>query len=214
MQGTYQSIDAVTPDDPNVNELRLSNKNFTHKQREYMLKNFYKFMIVRDPLERLVSAYRNKLQDKNNKYYSLVGRSMVQRYRYNNKRRAAPEDNATFTEYVRYLIDHPSWQIDEHWKPYEELCRPCNIEYNFIGTIDNLNRDIRYVLKQIQANESRYFLSNKGKVLIKTKQSTASFLKELPKNYFDQLLAKYENDHELFDYPLPDYQTLDKRYRV
>ena len=214
MQGTYESIDTAIPHTSNDSELRLTNEKFSNEQRQYMLKHFYKFMIVRDPLERLVSAYRNKLQKKYNEFFVTLGKKLVEKYRYNSKRRAGPEDNATFTECVRYLVDNPSWKINEHWMPYEELCRPCNVEYNFIGSIDNLNRDINYVLSRIQANESKYYLSSRGKVLIKTKQRTASFLKELPMKYFDQLLTKYKNDHELFDYPLPDYQTLEKRYPV
>jgi hypothetical protein len=46
----------------------------------------------------------------------------------------------------------------------------------------------------------------------KTKRTTADLLKELSREYFDQLLAVYKTDHELFGYPLPEYDTLDKRY--
>ena len=213
MQGLFKSIETANPDAKNP-EIRLSNTRFSKEKQKYMLRHFYKFMIVRDPLERIVSAYRNKMQNKKEEKYSLLGKKIVEKYRYNNKKRAAPGDNVTFTEYVRHLVDNPSWRIDEHWMPYEDLCRPCNIGYNFIGSIDNLDRDISYVLRRVQANETKYYLSKMGKVLIETKHSTASFLKELPKKYFDQLLAKYKNDHELFDYPLPDYQTLEKRYKI
>ena len=36
--------------------------NLSKEEALYRLKNYYKFAIVRNPLERLLSAYRNKLE--------------------------------------------------------------------------------------------------------------------------------------------------------
>jgi dermatan 4-sulfotransferase 1 len=118
----------------------------------------------------------------------------------------------SFTDYVRYLIDNPPWAVNEHWVPYEDLCRPCEVKYDFIGSIENLNRDVTHAMKQIHANETKYHVMHTSGSLTKTKRETANFLKELSRNYFDQLLAAFKTDHELFGYPLPEYDTLDKRY--
>ena len=188
--------------------VRMSNQNFTDKQREYMLKNFYKFMIVRDPLERIVSAYRHRLQSN---AFARLAKSLIEKYRYDNKKNATAEERASFTENVRYLIDNHPMRIDPHWRPFEDVCRPCDIHYDFIGSIENLHRDVAYVLKQIKA-EPDHKTTNERRKLVETKEKTAAFLKEVPRKYFDKLVAMYKNDHELFGYPLPDYKTLDKRY--
>lgn len=45
------------------------------------LSNTISFLIVREPFERLVSAYRNKLEGCRNKYYKLLGEQIVKRFR-------------------------------------------------------------------------------------------------------------------------------------
>ena len=214
MEGLYPSVEKVIEKKMNREILRLDNKNFTEEQRVYILKNFYKFIFVRDPFERLVSAYRNKWQDKANiQLHAHLGKKIIEKYRYNNTKTVITGDDVSFMEYVRYLIDNPPWEVNEHWMPYEDLCRPCNVNYDFIGSIDTLERDVRHVMRQIHANESKYHLVRmRGVPLIKAKHTTAGFLKELPRKYFDQLLKIYKRDHEFFNYPLPDYETLDKRY--
>jgi len=45
--------------------------HYKHSQRQSLLKKYYKFMFVREPLERLVSAYRDKFyHDPNYKWLS------------------------------------------------------------------------------------------------------------------------------------------------
>lgn len=39
------------------------------------------FLVVREPFERLVSAYRNKMEDGRNTYYKLLGDQIVKKFR-------------------------------------------------------------------------------------------------------------------------------------
>ena len=198
------------------NLLRFDNRKFTRKQRNYMLKDFYKFMIVRDPFERLVSAFRNKFQHKrNSRYFTDIVRKEIMRFRKNKKLvKAGDDDDVTFTEFVRYLIDTPHEQLNAHWKLYEDICSPCNVKYDFIGSIDTLERDLTHVMRKIHANETKYHVKQSSSALAKTKAATASFFKKVPKEYFDQLLAVRKTDFELFGYPLPKYESLDKHYHA
>ena len=212
MDGLYSSVETVNIKKMNQEIVRL--EKFPQEKREYMLKNFYKFMFVRDPYERLASAYRNKwLNNKNIELHANLGRRIIAKYRYNNTKEPQHGDDVSFTEFVQYLTDNPPWDVNEHWMPYEDLCRPCNIQYDFIGSIDTLRRDVVHAMRQIHANETKYHMIKiSGSPLTQSKKKSAGFLKELPKKYFDKLLAYFKRDHELFDYPLPEYETLDKRY--
>lgn len=39
------------------------------------------FLIVREPFERLLSAYRNKLEGYRNRYYKILGEQIVRKFR-------------------------------------------------------------------------------------------------------------------------------------
>ena len=212
MDDLYPSVETVNIKKMNEEIVRLD--KFSLKKRKYMLQNFYKFMLVRDPFERIVSAYRNKwLNNKNIELHANLGRRIIAKYRYNDTKQPEHGHDVSFTEFVQYLTDNPPWDVNEHWMPYEDLCRPCNIQYDFIGSIDTLERDVIHAMRQIPANETKYhMLKISGSPLTKAKQTAAGFLKELPRKYFDKLLAFFKRDHELFGYPLPEYETLDKRY--
>ena len=218
MEDKFPSIENVTYSETHLRGSLVLLKSFPPRKREYMLKNFYKFVIVRDPFERLVSAYRDKLENYNDrKFFIELGSTIVRRYRYNNSKfKILPEHgyNVRFPEYVRHLIDSPTWKLNEHWLPYFDLCRPCEIKYDFIGSIDTLEQDVRHVMREIHANETKYYIKkSKGSLhTTKTKQTTASYFKEISKKDFEHVLAIYKEDHELFGYPLPEYETLDKRY--
>ena len=214
MQGLFSSIEKVDRDIMHKVTNSLDNKKYSMQQREYMLKNYFKFLIVRDPFERLVSAYRNKLQKKANTYFHrILAKKIVKKYRFNYDKKVETGDDVTFLEYSRYLIDTEPWRVNEHWMTYERLCRPCEVNYDFIGSIETIDRDVSHVMKQVQANETKYYMIRmKGQPLVKTKYSTAAFLKELPRSYFEQLLAIFKRDHELFGFKVPEYNSLDERY--
>lgn len=64
--------------------LELARKRFprpTKNELSEALTNSLSFLIVREPFERLLSAYRNKLEGYRNKYYKLLGEQIVKKYR-------------------------------------------------------------------------------------------------------------------------------------
>ena len=92
-------------------------------------------MVVRHPFERILSAYRDKLEDlsrdieaREGYYYTMYGKHIVAEYR-------DPRDGANMTgvlepswrEFVTYLLNTPATKYDEHWMPMWMLCSPCII---------------------------------------------------------------------------------------
>ncbi len=64
--------------------LELARKKFPRPsppELEEALTNSLSFLIVRDPFERLLSAYRDKLEGYRNKYYKLLGEQIVKKFR-------------------------------------------------------------------------------------------------------------------------------------
>lgn len=73
----------------NSSPLELARKRFprpTQAELQDALSTSLSFLIVREPFERLLSAYRNKLEGCRNKYYKLLGAQIVKQYRVAHKR--------------------------------------------------------------------------------------------------------------------------------
>lgn len=69
--------------------LELARKRFPRPNKNELseaLTNSLSFLIVREPFERLLSAYRNKLEGYRNKYYKILGEQIVKKYRKGGKK--------------------------------------------------------------------------------------------------------------------------------
>ena len=214
LNGIYSDVRHVNISMMNEEITRL--EKFRGRQVSNMFRIYYKIMLVRDPFERLVSAYRNKWLGKHNPdLFSTLGKMIVRRYRFNDSKSADPKgDDVKFIEYVRYLIDNPSKDVNEHWMSYHDLCRPCDVNYDFIGSIDTLSRDVSHAMGQINVDKTKYYIKpvTSKTALIGTKNVIANFLKQLPKKDFNALVEKFRFDHQLFGYEIPNYGKLDKIY--
>lgn len=64
--------------------IELARKSFPRPSPNELteaLSSSVSFLIVREPFERLVSAYRNKLEGCRNKYYKLLGEQIIKKFR-------------------------------------------------------------------------------------------------------------------------------------
>ncbi|XP_077136789.1 carbohydrate sulfotransferase 14-like, partial [Ranitomeya variabilis] len=92
------------------------------------------FLFLREPLERLLSAYRNKfgeIKEYQQQYGLEIVRSTV----------ASKGDDLTFFKFLRYLLDEDEEKMNEHWMPIYQLYQPCAVPYDFIGTYEWLRED-------------------------------------------------------------------------
>merc|ERR1712126_82453 len=95
------------------------------------------FIVVRDPFERLVSAYLDK---------------MSKTYKTDNIRKK-PRDGLvpTFSEFAQFVaVDAAvlTSKVNNHWKPIYFNCAPCIEKYKIIMKMETFSRDSQY-LKQI-----------------------------------------------------------------
>ena len=92
---------------------------------------------------------------RNQKKYQQIIRLVRKRYRESGRRAGIP----TFSEFVQFLLDprtkHPF--SNRHWKPYHELCKPCQVHYDFIGHLETIRQDAAYLLKKIGLQNPNWF---------------------------------------------------------
>nr|CAD7400185.1 unnamed protein product [Timema cristinae] len=174
--------------------------NYATTDINILLKTYTKFLFVRHPFERLLSAYRNKLQQHylSSKYFqSRFGRFIIKHYRVNASNESLLKgDDVKFSEFVAYLIDQKN-KFNEHWKPIYDLCHPCLINYDIIGKYETLYEDSDFVLQKAGIENVVFPRALKP-------SSTSFYLKSyfsaLSKETIEQLYKIYFLDFKLFDY--------------
>ncbi|XP_027725791.1 carbohydrate sulfotransferase 14 [Vombatus ursinus] len=168
----------------------------------YRLQHYFKFLFVRDPMERLLSAYRNKFGEIR-EYQQRYGAEIVRRYRVG----AGPSpagDDVTFPEFLRYLVDEEPERMNEHWMPVYQLCQPCAVHYDFVGFYERLEADANQVLEWVRAPPTVRFPSRQAWYRPASPESLHYHLCNTPRALLQELLPKYILDFSLFAYPLPN----------
>nr|SVE75981.1 EOG090X0C3N [Daphnia hispanica] len=206
---TTNPLAIVADDSHRLNVFRRLD-NYTGEEIRYRLEHFMKFMFIRHPFERLVSAFRNKFgQNSSSSDYfrSRYGRQIVKQYRTNASEESLSRGHdVTFREFVQYIIDPRTVaraSFNEHWRPMVDLCLPCTIQYNVIGKYESLMDDAWLVLEKANLNQKVSFPRSERP------SSTNSLVEEYTKHLSQEELLHlyhiYEMDFRLFDYHSPGF---------
>ncbi|KAM7353437.1 carbohydrate sulfotransferase 11 isoform 1-T7 [Cochliomyia hominivorax] len=199
--------------------LELARKRFPRpfmQDLEDALSSSLSFLFVRDPFERIVSGYRNKLEGGKNTYYKTLARRIITKFRKHpiaggGRSKSGP----TFNEFVQYLIEQyeQGKPFDEHWSPIYSFCTPCSINFTIIGKVETFNRDSEFIIRQ--AGLESLLLGKLPKSLsrkignlskgAKTNISLEKYFSEINRSTLDQLIKIYKLDFELFDYDYEKY---------
>ncbi|XP_058452085.1 carbohydrate sulfotransferase 11-like [Malaya genurostris] len=183
------------------------------------LSNTISFLIVREPFERLVSAYRDKLEGSRNKYYKLLGEQIVLKFR---KKKNADRfiqklpKGPTFREFLEFLVSHykSGGRFDEHWSPIYSFCTPCSINFTLIAKVESFQRDSEYIIRQagletlllnkLPRNKSRAIANRSTS---NTKALLARYFSQIDERLLTDVLEIYQLDFELFGYNSTKYYS-------
>ncbi|CAH1791989.1 unnamed protein product [Owenia fusiformis] len=165
-----------------------------------MLKTFFKFMMVRDPMERVLSVWNDKFMDgKNNFYRQRLGRDIVKLFRKSATSSEIERGFIRFDEFLKYIaMSKDPLDRDELWSRYYDLCRPCDLHYDVISTYETLNIDSDYILERIGILDKFRFPVILSKAQSVIKQYTAT-LELQDQQKFYQI---FKTDYEMFNYSM------------
>ena len=117
---------------------------------DYRLKHYYKFVFIRDPFERILSAYMDKFQRKNRFAWAVIGKLLIKNYRNHPDKNALTTGlGVTFDEFVQYILDSSVYSCDEHWRLMATLCLPCSMRYDYVGHLDTIDSDSEKILDKL-----------------------------------------------------------------
>lgn len=131
---------------------------------------YYKFMFVRDPYARLLSAYIDKIFAPNPTFWSMIGKEQIKRFRPESAPRAPCHSDLSFEEYVRAVTTNhrqpqETGRVDCHDESFMGACHPCEVDYSFIGKMESFSVDALHIYTRLQMNTTISELKKHGKEL-------------------------------------------------
>ena len=161
----------------------------------HRLQKYFKFLVVRHPLDRLVSAYIDKLVHDNHVYQTSMGTDILKRYRISVDNKTLEQGKGVrFSEYIRYIIEY--MPQDGHFTDMQSQCFPCEINYNYIAKLETQNSDALHIINEKLSGYGSDALYNVhhtgggahlGKELSEFENITAQELEDLSYIFYEDL---------------------------
>ncbi|XP_014218307.1 carbohydrate sulfotransferase 11-like [Copidosoma floridanum] len=168
------------------------------------------FLIVRHPFERLLSAYRDKLEHSlPHTFHSKLGAHIVSAYRAKSPKSAGKHGPRypLFEEFVRWLLCE--WragnELDMHWTPIINFCTPCQVRFTVIAKFETLHDDQNYLIKLARVGhivKPEWKNPTRG---VQTKDVVSQYFSQLSKTQIKELYEMFRYDFILFDYSIAEY---------
>jgi len=178
--------------------------------------NSVAFLVGRNPFERLVSAYRDKIQNAfPRSEHDKIRRKIIERYRNvtipKTSLRLSQSFIPTFSEFVRFIVEeHESGSVlDMHWSPVHSFCTPCQFNLTDIVLFETQDQDMEYILRKTGVHDRVGVVQkNRSKGPGKTHDMTQRLISELSRSLYNGVVRLYSVDFKLFGYPIPTYAQL------
>lgn len=204
LQGIFSLEDFFNKTVTHKNHLRKVKTlaDLTAEERNAKLRDYYKFMIARDPLERFISGYRDKIKRSGvpKRFEKLQGdiiKDLRSRFSFFHKKRPS------FSEFVQYFLRHTEL-FDDHFKPMLDICHPCYVKYHLYVDFSVLNYEMDKVLRLLGIPHYYYFNGVKHVESLMPKYYPTSFyvsyhFNQLNDELRQKILRKLRFDIQLYN---------------
>ncbi|XP_073330808.1 carbohydrate sulfotransferase 12-like [Pagrus major] len=184
--------------------------SFPRPEMKAKLKHYTKFLFVRDPFIRLISAFRDKFLKENQFYYQNFGRDILSRYGNQPDPPQTVEEafasgvHPSFYNFIQYLVDperEKEGPFEPHWRQMHKLCHPCLIQYDFVGHQETLQDDAELLLKILKLEDDIKFPPSYENMT--SPNYVLNWFRTVPLEDRRRLYKLYEGDVRLFGYQKP-----------
>ena len=112
---------------------------YSPREQARRIRTHFKFMISRHPATRLLSAYREKVENRTLARAAVIGQSVVRHYARGDRNRTP-----TFSEFLRFVFrkGRSDSAFDHHWTSVERVCSPCLFEYDYYAKLETIDLDL------------------------------------------------------------------------
>jgi len=174
-----------------------------------LFSNSVSFTFVRNPFERIVSAFRDKFESgsKSNYMYityaaSILGLKVDKKELRNS---LIIKDRPTFSQFVDYLLRTEIKDYNDHWYPFWLQCHLCDQSFLVLGKFESLAEDTRAIQELSGLREGAFPWANKKDT---GQEVGLQYFRQIDLARTRQLYETYRIDFEMFQYDVSPYFEL------
>ena len=143
---------------------RLSTQSKGDKKK--ILSDYFKFVMTRNPLERILSAYRNKFENHpiSKEVSGVFDPDKIEMIKANRPEVYAKWEKSgrtlkvwpTFNEFIRYLGSHNYYDLDPHFRPLQYICHPCVFHYDFYANLKLMPAEFDHLFEKFNIPQDSF----------------------------------------------------------
>ena len=192
-----------------------------------LVQNYFKFMMYRHPLERLVSVYRSKVQRlplkgllNEEPHYNWLRKKIYKHthpelYKKWYQEGGSQKVYIFFPDFISYWLENTDYRTkhDEHLMPIFDLCAPCSVRYHYYGNFMTFEQDAKVLVERIGTtfNYLRRGYYQGSLMDLKTSSIANDFYQKISKNQKLLLLERLSQDIDFYYHLFPYEQNSHKR---
>ncbi|KAJ8907754.1 hypothetical protein NDN08_007860 [Rhodosorus marinus] len=175
-------------------------KDYTEEEALKMVQDpeWLKFVVVRDPATRLLSAYLDKFYRReldSPEFIKFFDQLLGFQYRKNAVELFMP----SFEEFIMYIGRQSDFSMNEHWAPQVYLCQMDKFPYDFVGRFENYDSDAFAVLDALGHPEEEF--PSQSKLGFQSMGTSEKMDEHFTNEIRTQVEDKFERDYRVLNYP-------------
>ena len=201
----------------------------TEKERRKALESATKFLVVRHPLDRLVSSYLDKVADTSKEPNLLKHRDVKNAILESAGKKPELGTVPTFPEFIEYVLEETKnldsprdWKGVMTWKSYFSKCLPCDVKYDVIMKLETHTEDEKWlintrsdltVFRIFNSLSSSFIVRNLTQLsrvrdwrhLSSDKTIRQNLISQVSREQLNRVYENYKIHFEMFNYTMDKY---------
>lgn len=156
--------------------------------------DWFRFCFVRNPYERLLSAYKSKIGNGDGDPYYQTVKARIREFCGYSQRDGERVRIIPFRDFFRFVRDASPYDL--HWCVQSQLMAREMISYDFVGRYENFQEDFKVVLERFHASPEVMALAQ----MIRGQSAKTHLPIAYDDAFADEVYRFYEEDFRVFGY--------------